>query len=62
MRHEAFVDEPAGKEGRGTFTVRNSYRNQQQADVTVANEICSYTVVALPSAYVLVSELALLVR
>jgi len=56
VRHEEFVDEPANVKGRGTFTVRNSYRDQQQSDVTVANEICRCTVVALPSAYVLVSD------
>ena len=56
VRHEAFVDEPAIREGRGTFTVRNSYRDQQHSDVTVANEICRYTILALPSAYLLVSD------
>lgn len=56
VRHEAFVDEPASREGRGTFTVRNSYRDQQQSDVTVANEICRYTIISLPSAYAFVSD------
>ncbi len=56
VRHEGFVDEPASGEGSGTFTVRNSYRDQQHSDVTVANEICRYSITALPSAFVLVSD------
>jgi hypothetical protein len=56
VRHEQFVDEPASRAGIGTFTVRNSYRDHQQSDVTVANEICRYTITALPGAYLLVSD------
>lgn len=56
VRHERFVDEPATVDGSGTFTVRNSYRDQQQAEVTVANETCRYTITSLPGAYVLVSD------
>jgi hypothetical protein len=56
VRHEAFIAEPAVEMDRSTFTVRNSYRDQEHADVRVANEICLYTVVVLPTAYVLASD------
>lgn len=56
VRHEAFVAEPAAKADRGTFTVRNSYRDELQPDVTVAHEICRYTLIAIPGAFVLVSD------
>ncbi|MBX9792490.1 MAG: PmoA family protein [Pirellulales bacterium] len=56
VRHEAFVAEPAAKADHGTFTVRNSYRDELQPDVTVAHELCRYTVVAIPGAFVLVSD------
>ena len=56
VRHEAFVAEPVTDRARGTFTVRNSYRDERQPDVVVADEICRYTVVAFPTAFVLVSD------
>ncbi|MGD9648922.1 MAG: DUF6807 family protein [Pirellulales bacterium] len=56
VRHEAFIAEPTNEARRGTFTVRNSYRDQKHADITVANEICRFTVAHLPDAYLLVSD------
>lgn len=56
VRHEGFVEQPAGALGRGTFVVRNSYRQAGDPDRAVCTEVCRCTVLVQPSGYLLVSD------
>ncbi len=49
--HEAFVGEPKGGAGRGTFAVRNRY--EQAPDAVVCRELCRLTILVRPQGYLL---------
>ena len=53
VEHEAFVEQPTGGEGRGSFAVRNAYR-AAPGQPLYAREVCRVAVVVRPSGYLLV--------
>jgi DUF1680 family protein len=53
VEHEAFVEPPAGGDGRGSFTVRNAYR-PAPGEPPYAREVCRVLVVVRPVGYLLV--------
>jgi hypothetical protein len=55
VEHEMFVEPPKGGPGKGTFTVRNYYRNREGSD-RIAEELASYTISAEPDGYLLLWE------
>jgi hypothetical protein len=55
VEHEAFVEEPRGGPGRGTFAVRNRYPTVG-GDATICREVCRYTVLVRPSGYLLIAD------
>ncbi len=52
VEHEMFVEAPQGGPGKGTFTVRNYYRNREGTD-RIAAERASYTISVVPEGYLL---------
>jgi hypothetical protein len=53
VEHEMFVEAPQGGPGKGTFTVRNYYRNREGTD-RIAAERAAYTISVVPEGYLLV--------
>lgn len=51
--HEAFLEEPHGGPGQGSFAVRNRYLDQQDKTKTVCEEDCKYTICLQPAGYLL---------
>ena len=54
VEHARFVDEPAGKPGRGAFAIANVYRDA--AGGVVCEEVCRYALLVRPAGYLLVSD------
>jgi hypothetical protein len=51
VAHEAYVKQPAGGPGRGSFAVRNRYLGAEKE--TVCLEECTYTLLVRPAGYLL---------
>ena len=54
--HKAFVEGPAVRKGRATFTVRNRY--ERPDGTAVCRELCRYTLVMRPGGYLLLWDSA----
>jgi hypothetical protein len=54
VEHEAFVEEPSGRPGEGTFAVRNRYL-AADGKATICRETCRYSILVRPSGYLLIS-------
>lgn len=53
IRHAAFIDEPSGNLGQGSFTVRNEYLDATDAAKVICSETARYTILTRPIGYLL---------
>ena len=53
VKHVEFVSKPSGHPGHGSFTVRNRYLDQNDADRVVCDELCTITFQVCPHGYLI---------
>src|SRR5688572_14406598 len=51
VRHAEFVEPPQGGQGKGSFAVRNEYRDQKNSSKIVCQEIARYTFLSRPTGF-----------
>ncbi|WP_029247130.1 DUF6807 family protein [Schlesneria paludicola] len=56
VRHEKFIEKAIAADGSGRFTVRNSYRREDDTDEVVCYETCRYSIMNNPAGYWLVFD------
>jgi hypothetical protein len=53
VRHAGFAQPPQGGKDKGSFAVRNEYRDQQDPSKIVCEEVARYTIFVRPAGYLL---------
>jgi len=54
VEHDGFAERPQSAPGSGSFAVRNRYVSATEAQKTICNELCKFTILARPAGTLLV--------